>query len=162
MLARIYSFKLIVCLILLWLTLLAYGLAIYSSRVYRNLALENQVESLLSVIKLETQEAIDFLFDKQNRFVFNLQKGSDFLEALNDTDRNHLKSWLDQNFYRYIDNTENLRLKALIVRDLKGEIIAGVGDRREEDTNEIGRIAADMFDEMPVFPQPRGYGIEFV
>jgi diguanylate cyclase (GGDEF)-like protein/PAS domain S-box-containing protein len=128
MLARIYSFKLIVCLILLWLTLLAYGLAIYSSRVYRNLALENQVESLLSVIELETQEAIDFLFDKQSRFVFNLQKESDFLEALNDTDRNHLKSWLDQSFYRYIDNTENLRLKALIVRDLKGEIIAQVGD----------------------------------
>jgi cyanophycin synthetase len=31
---------------------------------------------------------------------------------------------------------------------VKVGIIAGVGDRREEDTNEIGSIAADMFDEI--------------
>lgn len=31
---------------------------------------------------------------------------------------------------------------------IKVGIIAGVGDRREEDTNEIGSIAADMFDEI--------------
>ncbi len=31
---------------------------------------------------------------------------------------------------------------------VKVGIIAGVGDRREEDTNQIGSIAADMFDEI--------------
>jgi cyanophycin synthetase len=31
---------------------------------------------------------------------------------------------------------------------IKVGIIAGVGDRREQDTNEIGSIAADMFDEI--------------
>ena len=31
---------------------------------------------------------------------------------------------------------------------VKVGIIAGVGDRRDEDTNEIGSIAADMFDEI--------------
>jgi len=144
MLARIYSFKLIVCLILLWLTFLACGLGIYSSRVYRNLALENQVESLLSVIELETQEAIEDLFNKQSRFVFNLQKESDFLEAINDTDRNHLKSWLDQSFYRFIVNTENLRLKALVVRDLKGEIIAGVGDSSLQPYSGCRRVLANI------------------
>ena len=31
---------------------------------------------------------------------------------------------------------------------MKVGIIAGVGDRREEDTNQIGSIAAEMFDEI--------------
>ncbi|HSP83662.1 MAG TPA: hypothetical protein VLN72_08010, partial [Gillisia sp.] len=31
---------------------------------------------------------------------------------------------------------------------VKVGVIAGVGDRREEDTNEIGSIAAEMFDEI--------------
>ena len=31
---------------------------------------------------------------------------------------------------------------------VKVGIIAGVGDRRDEDTNEVGAIAAEMFDEI--------------
>jgi len=128
MLARFYSFKLIVCLILLWLILLAFGLAIYSSQVYRNLALENQVQSLKSIIELESQEVIDSLYDKQNQFAFNLQKESAFLEALKDPDKGRLKYWLEQSFDRYTGDSEKLRLRAVVVHDLKGEIIVEVDD----------------------------------
>ena len=44
MLDRLYSFKFIISLALLWLGALAYGLAIYSTHVYRNQAIETQIE----------------------------------------------------------------------------------------------------------------------
>ena len=74
MLARLYSFKLIVCLTLLWLILLAFGLAIYSSQVYRDLSIENQIASLQSVMELESREIIADQYHKQNNFAFDLQK----------------------------------------------------------------------------------------
>ncbi|RLA12668.1 MAG: hypothetical protein DRQ59_07050, partial [Gammaproteobacteria bacterium] len=128
MLARFYSFKLIACLILLWATLLAFGLVIYSSQVYRNLALENQVESLRSIIELESLEVIEYLYDEQNQFVFNLQEESAFLEALENPDSGRLKYRLEQSFDRYIGDNEKLRLRAVIVHDLDGKVIAEVDD----------------------------------
>ncbi|AVI50325.1 cyanophycin synthetase [Pukyongia salina] len=60
-----------------------------------------------------------------------------------------------QNFKILLDYAHNpagmLALKQLTDKmdaTVKVGIIAGVGDRRDEDTNEIGSIAADMFDEI--------------
>ncbi|MFA9420561.1 MAG: diguanylate cyclase domain-containing protein, partial [Gammaproteobacteria bacterium] len=128
MLARFYSFKLIASLILLWLALLAFGLAIYSSQLYRSLALDNQLESLRSIIELESQEVIDGLYSDQNQFVFNLQKESAFLEALKDPDKGRLKYWLEKSFDRYIGDNKKLRLRAVIVHDLEGEVLVEVDD----------------------------------
>ena len=44
MLSRIYSFKFIIGFALLWLGALAYGLAIYSTQVYRDHAIEAQID----------------------------------------------------------------------------------------------------------------------
>ncbi len=128
MLGRLYSFKLIVYLTLLWLVLLAFGLAIYSSHVYRNLSIEHQIASLQSILELESREVIDRQYRKQNSFAFDLQKEAAFLQGVEDPDSGRLKSWLEQGFNRYIFNTEQFRLKALIIRDLSGEIIAEIGD----------------------------------
>jgi diguanylate cyclase (GGDEF)-like protein/PAS domain S-box-containing protein len=128
MLSRIYSFKLIVCITLLWLTLLAYGLAIYSAQVYRELALENQLESLQSVLKVKSQGIIDKFYSAQNRFSFKLQKEAEFLEALKDNDSRRLKTWLEQYFYRYPTESDSFRFRAVIVRNGSGEIITLVSD----------------------------------
>lgn len=52
----------------------------------------------------------------------------------------------------YAHNPAGLRALQNMVERLDGKpkvgIIAGIGDRREEDNNEMGRIAAEMFDEI--------------
>ncbi|HCR54746.1 MAG TPA: cyanophycin synthetase, partial [Cytophagales bacterium] len=52
----------------------------------------------------------------------------------------------------YAHNAAGLRALQKLVEKMDGMpkvgIIAGIGDRREEDNNEIGRVAAQMFDEI--------------
>ena len=57
MISRLYSFKIIIGAALLWLGILAYGLAIYSTQVYRDHAIQVQVESLQ--IHLEKESGIN-------------------------------------------------------------------------------------------------------
>jgi len=52
----------------------------------------------------------------------------------------------------YAHNPAGLRALQKLVEKMDGKpkigIVAGIGDRRDEDNNEIGRIAAEMFDEV--------------
>lgn len=52
----------------------------------------------------------------------------------------------------YAHNAAGLRALQKLVEKMEGKpkvgIIAGIGDRREEDNNEIGKVAAEMFDEI--------------
>jgi cyanophycin synthetase len=52
----------------------------------------------------------------------------------------------------YAHNAAGLKALKNMLEKMDGHpkigIIAGIGDRREEDNNEIGRIAAEMFDEI--------------
>jgi len=52
----------------------------------------------------------------------------------------------------YAHNAAGLRALQKLVEKMDGSpkvgIIAGIGDRREEDNNEIGKVAAEMFDEI--------------
>ena len=61
MLSRVYSFKFIIGFALLWLGALAYGLAIYSTQVYREHAIPAQIDSLQSMLEHESREAIEQL-----------------------------------------------------------------------------------------------------
>ena len=89
MLSRIYSFKFIIGFALLWLGALAYGLAIYSTHVYRDQAIEAQLESIQSLLEYESSEAIQQLYDSQQAFALKLQAETPFrqsLEQVKDTD----------------------------------------------------------------------------
>jgi hypothetical protein len=57
LLARLYSFKFIIGAALLWLGVLAYGLAIYSTYVYRDHAIETQLQTLETQLEREASEA---------------------------------------------------------------------------------------------------------
>lgn len=52
----------------------------------------------------------------------------------------------------YAHNAAGLRALQKLIEKMDGSpkvgIIAGIGDRREEDNNEIGKVAAEMFDEI--------------
>ncbi len=73
MLARLYSFKFIIGAALLWLSILAYGLAIYSTQVYREHAIETQLEMLQSQLKHESHESNEYLFERLRLFALQLQ-----------------------------------------------------------------------------------------
>ncbi len=128
MLARFYSFKLIICVALLWLTLLAYGLAIYSTQVYREFVVENQTESLQLMLEAASRQIVDNLHQQQNNFALGLQNKISFRQALNDPDEGRLKLWLTENFDSMAMQIDKFRLKSVIVRNSAGEIVAQASD----------------------------------
>ncbi len=128
MLSRIYSFKFIIGFALLWLGALAYGLAIYSTQVYREHAIQSQIESLQSTLERESAEAIQRLYDKQKQFAFKLQSEAPFKAALEKSDAAQMRAWLGESYSRYQVAAGEFRLKTIVVRDLSGSIIAHSSD----------------------------------
>jgi diguanylate cyclase (GGDEF)-like protein/PAS domain S-box-containing protein len=124
MLSRLYSIKFIIGVALLWLGLLAYGLAIYSTQVYRDHAIETQLDSLQDQIERESDEAVKDLYNKLKLFALRLQAEAPFEQALTEGDTVAMEAWLGKTYTRYQVSRGMFRLKAIIVRDLFGEIIA--------------------------------------
>ena len=89
MLSRLYSLKFIIGAALLWLGALAYGLAIYSTEVYQEHALQTQIETLHSQIKQESSETIQDLYDRLKVFALRLQGETPFEQALATADNTH-------------------------------------------------------------------------
>ena len=128
MLSRIYSFKFIIGFALLWLGGLAYGLAIYSTHVYREHAIEAQIDAVQKALAHESLEAIEELYEKQKQFALKLQSEKPFLGALQRRDVAAMEAWLSESYTRYQIASGMLRLKTIIVRDLSGTIIAQKSD----------------------------------
>ena len=128
MLSRFYSFKFIIGFALLWLGALAYGLAIYSTQVYRAQAIQAQVDSLESMLEHETAEAIQQLYDHQKQFAFRLQNEAPFTAALEQRDAAQMRAWLGASYSRYQAAAGHFKLKTIIVRDLSGDIFAHSSD----------------------------------
>jgi diguanylate cyclase (GGDEF)-like protein/PAS domain S-box-containing protein len=110
------------------LALLAYGLAFYSTQVYRELAVENKTESLQVMLKTKSREIVDSLYERQIHFASWLQNTNSFKQALTDPNGNRLRTWVSENFDKLATNTEKFRLKSVIIRDLDGGILAEAGD----------------------------------
>jgi diguanylate cyclase (GGDEF)-like protein/PAS domain S-box-containing protein len=127
-LSRIYSFKFIIGLALLWLGALAYGLAIYSTHVYRDQAIQAKIDSLQSTLAHESAEAIRQLYEKQKQLAFKLQGEAPFGAALTKADAGAMQAWLAQIYGRYRLAAGELNLKTIVVRDLDGEVFAHSSD----------------------------------
>ncbi|MCP4331259.1 MAG: EAL domain-containing protein [Gammaproteobacteria bacterium] len=128
MLPRFYSFKFNIGAALLWLGALAYGLAIYSTQVYREHAIENQLEILQSQIKHESHEVTQYLYGKLEQFALQLQSEESFKQALDNRDGDAMEAWLEYSYTRYQLSREQFQLKAILVRDLSGEVFAHSSD----------------------------------
>ena len=127
MFGQLYSFKFIISVALLWLGALAYGLALYSTQVYRGHAVENQLESLQSLLEIESHKAIDSLYERQKRFAFKLQSEARFLDALKARDLVEMEAWLGESYGRYPVASGQFRLKTIVVRDLSPFVLAAFG-----------------------------------
>jgi len=128
MLSRIYSFKFIIGFALLWLGALAYGLAIYSTHVYRGHAIEAQIETLQEMLEHESSLAIENLYQQQKQFAFKLLNEAPFRRALERRDKAGMEAWLSESYSRYQVASGMFRLKTIVVRDLTGEIFAQSSD----------------------------------
>ncbi len=128
MLARLYSFKFIIGAALLWLGTLAYGLAIYSTQVYRDQAIDHQRQSLEFLLEIETRSAVEDLYAELDLFAFWLHSAPEFRQALAAGDGQRLESWLSRSFAIYPNASDQLRLKSIAVRDLSGDVIAHTSD----------------------------------
>jgi diguanylate cyclase (GGDEF)-like protein/PAS domain S-box-containing protein len=126
--SRLYSFKFIISIALLWLGALAYGLAIYSTQVYHDHAVESKLESLQSLLNLKSREAINDQYRRQKLFAFKMQSEQPFQKALLDKDATAMKAWLKEGFNRYQVVAGMFNPKALVVRDLSGSIFAQQAD----------------------------------
>ncbi len=128
MLSRLYSFKLIIILALLWLSLLTFGLAYYSTQIYRDLAIENQRDSLQTILAVKSQDIIEDLYETQKRFAFKLQNETPFITALQNQDSIAMLSWLEKSFERYFVASGQFQLKSIVVRNLNGDVFAAAND----------------------------------
>ena len=128
MIARLYSFKLIITLTLLWLTLLSFGLAYYSTQIYRDLAIENQLKSLQTILAVKSQDIVEDLYESQKHFAFKLQNEEPFVTSLQEQDSMAMMSWLGKSFKRYFVASGQIDLKSVIVRHLNGDVFAAAND----------------------------------
>ncbi len=124
MLPRLYSFKFIIGTALIWLGVLAYGLAIYSTQVYRNHAIQTQLETLQIQLEQESNEAVQDLYDEVKLFALRLQTEKPFEQALASRDPLAMEAWLAKSYTRYQVSRGLFKLKAVVVRDLSGNVFA--------------------------------------
>ena len=109
---------------MLWLGALAYGLAIYSTQVYRDHTIETQLDTLNSQLSQESRQVTDDQFESLRLFALYLHGEGALEQALEQLDNGEMEAWLAQVYTRYKASRENFLLEAIIVRDLSGEILA--------------------------------------
>lgn len=129
---------------MLGLILLAYGLALYSTKVYRDLATSDQLASLQVVLATKSQNAIDNLYLDQKRFAGELQNAKALTTSIANHDVAAITSWLDDQIHRKDALADQFNLKALIVRDLSGVIFAQVSQGLQPFTG--CRVTIDAID----------------
>lgn len=124
MLSRLYSIKFIIGVALLWLGILAYGLAIYSTQVYHDHAIQTQLDTLKIQIEQESDLAVQDLYSNLKLFALRLQTEAPFAQALTEGDPVAMEAWLGKTYTRYQVSRGMFRLKAILVRDLSGGVLA--------------------------------------
>ena len=155
MFSRLYSFKLIIILALTWLTLLVFGLAYYSTQIYRNLAIDNQLEALQTILAVRSRDIIEDLYQDQQHFAFKLGTEEPFVTALQNRDSKAMKSWLRRSFGGHVVDSGQLDLKSVVVRNLDGEIFAEAGDNRQQPYSGCPVVLGGIGESEPINLKPR-------
>jgi diguanylate cyclase (GGDEF)-like protein/PAS domain S-box-containing protein len=124
MMSRLYSIKFIIGAALLWLGILAYGLAIYSTQVYHDHAIQTQLDTLQIQIEKESDQAVQDLYNNLKLLALRLQTEAPFEQALSESDSVAMEAWLGKTYTRYQVSRGMFRLKAILVRDLSGNVLA--------------------------------------
>lgn len=107
------------------LIVLAFALAWFTSQLYQQFAIQNEQRSIQELLKLETHERVQALYQKQKDFAYRLQNEKPFVDALQNADNKKLQQWLQQSFNRMQAATGQIHFKSLLFRDVNGEVISG-------------------------------------
>ena len=79
---------------MLWLGALAYGLAIYSTQVYRDHTIETQLDTLNSQLSQESRQVTDDQFESLRLFALYLHGEGALEQALEQLDNGEMEAWL--------------------------------------------------------------------
>ncbi|HHJ36580.1 MAG TPA: EAL domain-containing protein [Gammaproteobacteria bacterium] len=104
------------------------ALVIATDYTYRQLAFEQQRESIRQLIKIKSTDLLSKLMDRQKDLGFQLQGENEFLQAFNSEDKTELTYWLDQEFNRYYVTTGLIKLEKILIFD-KDFRLAGFSER---------------------------------
>ena len=92
-------------------------LVVATDYTYRQLAYEQQKESVGQLIKIKSADLINKLTERQKDLGFKLLSESGFLQAVNERDTRDITYWLNQEFNRYYVTIGLVKLEKIIVFD---------------------------------------------
>ena len=99
-------------------------LVITTDYTYRQLAYEQQKESVSQLIKIKSADLINKLTEHQKDLGFKLQSEPEFLKAVDRRDSRDITYWLNQEFNRYYVTTGLVKLEKILVFDDKLNTLA--------------------------------------
>ena len=92
-------------------------LVIATDYTYRQLAYEQQKESVSQLIKIKSADLINKLTERQKDLGFKLQSEPGFLKAVDERDTRDITYWLNQEFNRYYVTIGLVKLEKILVFD---------------------------------------------
>ncbi len=119
------SVRTIIALALLAMGALGLVLALFTGSVYRNLALENQRESLGNMIGVETRNLLEDLTETATDLGLALQREPEFRAAFAKRDLDQLQLHLNSQFHQYFVTAGVLGLERISAFDIDFKPIAG-------------------------------------
>jgi len=109
---------------ILLIGIIGIALVFATDYTYRQLAYEQQKDSITRLISIKSTDLIKELTERQKDLGFRLQSESEFLNALNTSNIKDIVYWLDQEFNRYYVTIGLLKLEKIIIYDTDFQLIA--------------------------------------
>ena len=91
---------------------------------YRQLAYEQQKESISNLLSIKSKDLITKLTNRQKDLGFRLQSESSFKEALNEKNIKDITYWIDQEFNRYYVTIGLIKLEKIVIYDKSFQSLA--------------------------------------
>ena len=108
---------------ILLIGLIGIALVIATDYTYRQLAYEQQKESVKQLIAIKSADLINKLINRQKDLGFRLQAEPEFTEAI-DSNNKDIARWLDQEFNRYYVTIGLIKLEKILVYDENFQLIS--------------------------------------
>ena len=91
---------------------------------YRQLAFEQQKNSVSQLIAIKSIDLIDKLANRQKDLSFRLQNEAQFKKALNSRNKESITYWVDQEFNRYYVTIGLIKLEKIVIYDVDFQALA--------------------------------------
>lgn len=96
----------------------AIALVLATSYIYRDLTIENRRQAIQQVIQIKSGELLEKLAEDSRNLVSEIQRNPDFRDAVDRADQTAISGYLDEQFHRYFNTADVIRLRRLSVLSL--------------------------------------------